>query len=162
MVLAYMEDWAHGNLDNIGIGNNSGGARLLVEWRQPKGELKGRRFLLALFARGVTLPADGAADSAAEKPKIRILPIHKEWEELTSWKTRPPTPEEPAAEATFQSGEGWKVFDVTPLVRAGAPGAMVRFAREDLPPGEGSSYHFVSREGDALHQPVLLVVKEKQ
>ena len=161
MVLAYMENWAHGNLDNIGIGNNGGGVRLLVEWRQPEGEVKGKRFLLDLFAREATSPANDAAVGQAEKPKIRILPIHKEWDELISWTTQPPTPEEPAAEAAFDGRKGWKVFDVTPLVRAGARGALLRFEREDLPPGEGCSYQFVSREGDALRRPVLLVVQDK-
>jgi len=156
MVLSYMEDWAHGNLDNIGIGNN--GVRLLVEWAQPEGDLKDSRFLLALYARAAQSPPE----SAGPAPKIRILAIQKEWEELSSWKTQPPTPEEPVAEAAFEGGEGWKVFDVTPLVRAGARGAVLRFEREDQPPSEHCDYQFVSREGDAIRRPVLLVVKAKK
>ena len=32
MVLAYLPDWNFGNVDNIGIGNNDGGVRTLIDW----------------------------------------------------------------------------------------------------------------------------------
>ena len=32
MVLAYLPDWNFGNVDNLGIGNNDGGVRTLIDW----------------------------------------------------------------------------------------------------------------------------------
>ena len=32
MVLSYLPDWNFGNVDNIGVGNNDGGVRTLIDW----------------------------------------------------------------------------------------------------------------------------------
>jgi hypothetical protein len=77
----------------------------------------------------------------------------------------------PAATYDFEPGEGWKLFDITPLVRAhardGRPrhGLVLRFQTENfsgVPPETFSDYKLVSREGAgewANRRPVLLVVK---
>ncbi len=39
---------------------------------------------------------------------------------MTSWKTRPRYDPEPAATYKFEPGDGWKLFDITPLIRAQA------------------------------------------
>ena len=63
---------------------------------------------------------------------------------------------EPAATYKFEPGDGWKLFDVTPLVRARAKagrnghGVLLRFLNEDVSGGHEeifSDYKIVSREG---------------
>src|SRR5262249_1235881 len=54
MVLAYLPDWNFGNVDNLGVGNNDGGVRTLLDWPPLAPELtrpQNRRFYLALYAR---------------------------------------------------------------------------------------------------------------
>ena len=102
-------------------------------------------------------------------PALSGCEILGKWSEQTSWNTRPQYDPEPFATYRFESGEGWKLFDVTALVRAQAKvgrdsyGVLLRFRQEDIPPKLGSTYFFVSREGDgewAGRRPVLLVVKD--
>ena len=60
MVLAYLPDWKHGNVDNIAVANNDGGVRALFAWKplakstnrcaEPTGlsgrSIRGRRLLV--------------------------------------------------------------------------------------------------------------------
>ena len=69
------------------------------------------------------------------------------------------------AKFEFVAAKGWKLFDVTPLIRKWAKagtrgeGLMLRFAREDIGVGgKWSGYEFVSREGPAGRRPMLLVI----
>jgi hypothetical protein len=169
MVLSYIPDWAHGNVDNIGIGNNDGGVRTLIDWpRIPVDEARspGRRFLLALYSRQtISHPPAGAIHAHA---------ILEDWPEITSWKTQPPYASKPAATYPFEASEGWKLFDITPIVREQARagrrghGIVLRFPREDFSAGPDetfSDYKLVSREGSgewANSRPVLLVVEAKE
>jgi hypothetical protein len=97
--------------------------------------------------------------------------VLERWNEQTSWKTKPRYDPEPFATYKFETGEGWKLFDVTPVVRARAKarrqghGILLRFLSEDASGAKGtlSQYSFVSREGDgewAGRRPVLLVAKD--
>ncbi len=164
MVLAHIPDWAFGHVDNIGIANSDGGVRTLLDWPAvPPDEANApdRRFYLALYARQTTTKGKAGPIVASE--------VARDWPERTSWKTQPEFESKPAATFDFEPGEGWKLFDVTPLVRARAKdnrpghGIVLRFQREDRPgAGAWSGYQFVSREGVNEWEPrlpLLLVVE---
>jgi len=166
MVLAYLPDWNYGNVDNIGIGNNDGGVRTLIDWPAiPPDEAASpeRKFLIALYSRKTI--------SHPPASKIHAFEILDEWPERTSWKTQPKYDVEPAATYKFEPDEGWKLFDITPLVRAQAKaghrshGVLLRFLSEDVAGGPQeifSDYKIVSREGAdewTNRRPVFLVVK---
>jgi RNA polymerase sigma factor (sigma-70 family) len=166
MVLAYLPDWNFGNVDNIGIGNNDGGVRTLIDWPiipPTEAALPEREFLLALYSRKTISHPPASA--------IHAFEVLAEWPERTSWKTQPRYDAEPAATYKFEPGGGWKLFNVTPLVRARAKagrngqGVLLRFLNEDVRAGQEeifSDYKIVSREGAdewARRRPLLLVVK---
>ncbi len=167
MILAYLPDWKHGNVDNIGVDNNDGGVRTLVQWKTPPATpgSPNRRYVLAMYSRD-TKAKDGAS-------AIQMHEILDEWDELISWKEQPKVSAEPAATFELETGEGWKLFDVTSIVdrqaKAGgtAHGVMIRFKSEDRS-GEKedwSGYQWVSREGIGEWQsrrPVLMVVDPDQ
>lgn len=162
MVLSYIPDWDRGDVDNIGVGNNEGGVRTLIQWPNITADdanRAGRTFLLAIFARQTTAnPSPGM---------IQAYEIETEWLERTSWKTQPRFASKPAAKFDFAAGDGWKLFDVTALVKEQAKakrrghGVLLRFDNEDRAMTDFSDYKFVSREGEgewAARRPVLLVV----
>ncbi len=130
MTMTYMPDWNFGNIDNFGVQNS--GARVLVDWpaiAPDQVASPDRRFLIAMYSRKTTMhPPTGP---------IHAFEILEGWRELTSWKTRPRTDPEPAATYKFEPGDGWKLFDITPLIRAqakaGRPshGILLRFLSED-------------------------------
>jgi RNA polymerase sigma factor (sigma-70 family) len=162
MILSYMPEWNHGELDNIGIGNS--GCRTLMQWpRIPNDEANApdRRFLIAIYARQIASNPPAGPIVACE--------ILDEWTEQSSWNTRPEYETKPFATYAFEPGDGWKLLDITALVRAQAKadrdrhGVMLRFLQEDIPPIRCSSYFLVSREGAgewANRRPMLLVVKD--
>jgi RNA polymerase sigma factor (sigma-70 family) len=165
LLLAYMPDYAIGGVDNIGIENQGGGVRTLLSWQTVAAEdvaPANRRILLAMWARGTTLHQPVGPVLAFE--------VLDSWNELTTtWKSMPRYAEDPGATLEFAPGEGWKLFDITALVRdqieAGRQnhGVLLRFLNEDHsgPNRTMSGYQFVSREatGDlAKRRPILLVV----
>ena len=166
MVLSYLPDWAHGDVDNLGIANNDGGVRTLLSWKAISTEdadSPDRRFLLALYSRKTT--------SGGAKGPILAFEITEEWPERSSWEGQPAYAQEPAASYEFVPGEGWKLFDVTPLVRPRAVGGeerkglLLRFLSEDRSGRKQnwSGYQFVSREGSGEwegRRPMLLVVEK--
>jgi len=167
MVLSYLPDWGFGDVDNLGIENHDGGVRSLVDWPQIPAEEAGppgRRFLLAFYARKAT--------SRAKAGPILAFEVEGEWPERTSWKTMPGYATEPSATFRFEPGEGWKVFDVTPIVRGrwkegrAGRGIILRFLGEDSKGGGGwSGYQMVSREAVAewaSRRPQLLMVDPPQ
>jgi hypothetical protein len=84
MVLSYLPDWNFGNVDNLGIGNNDGGVRTLIDWLAvPVGEAASpdRRFLIAVYSRKTISHPPASA--------IYVFEITEEWPERTSWKTKP-------------------------------------------------------------------------
>ena len=114
--------------------------------------------MLALYSRKTTV-GDGPSP-------IEAVELTSGWAESTSWADAPDAAPAPFASAVLTPGEGWKLFDVTPLVRKWASseskgrGLMLRFAREDVGQGgKWSGYQFVSREGQADRRPMLLVVE---
>ena len=151
MILSYLPDWNFGNVDNLGIGNNDGGVRTLIDWLAvPVEEASSpdRRFLIALYSRKTISHPPASA--------IYVFEITEEWPERTSWKTKPKYDLEPAGICKFEPGDGWKLLDVTPLVRARAKdgrkghGVILRFLSEDVSSGPTESfsdYKLVSREG---------------
>ncbi len=164
-VLAYLPGWNHGRVDWIAVANNNngatGGVRALVGLPELKAEdvaTEGRRFVLAFYSRKTTV-GDGASP-------IEAVELTSGWGESTSWDDAPDAAPTSIASAVLAPGEGWKTFDVTPLVRKWAAlgskgrGVALRFAREDVGlGGKWSGYEFVSREGQAGHRPLLLVVE---
>ena len=163
MILSYLPAWDHGNVDNIGMGNNDGGNRMLIEWPAvPADEASApdNRFMIAVYSREtISHPPAGP---------IHAFEITEAWEERTSWNNRPRYDPEPVATYRFEKGNGWRLFDITALVRAQAKpgrnghGVMFRFVSEELPGPEHSDYKCVSREATGEWQsrrPVLLVVK---
>ncbi len=168
MVLQYLPDWRHGKVDNIAVANNSGGVRTLMQWSGiDSSEWDGPsiRYLLAMYVRKATHMDDPG--------QLQITALDKDWPEVTSWKTQPPEREGAAVvRVNFAPGAGWKLFDVSDLVREGAPfpdhGVALRFVKEqrpdqDPPVRTWSGYSFVSREGAeewAHRHPRLLVVED--
>ncbi|MFI5458790.1 MAG: sigma-70 family RNA polymerase sigma factor [Isosphaerales bacterium] len=166
MILAYLPNQNLGHVDNFALANNDGGVRVLIDWPEiPPDEASAadRRFLVALYSRETTshLPAG----------PIHAFEILNKWPELNSWNMKPTYDPEPAATYKFEPGEGWKLFDITSLVRAQAKagreghGILLRFLSEDFSGGPNptwSGYGFVSREGAdewSNRRPMLLVVK---
>ncbi len=163
-VLAYLPDWNHGRVDWIAVANNNGGTKGGVRSLVGLPELTaedvvpdGRRFVLALYSRKTTV-GEGASP-------IEAVELTSGWPESTSWADAPEASPSPFASAVVVPGEGWKLFDVTPLVRkwaasgANGRGLMLRFAREDVGTGgKWSGYEFFSREGPDGRRPMLLVV----
>jgi hypothetical protein len=165
MVLSYIPTWSHGNVDNIGIGNYDGGYRTLFDWRPLNASLtadRNRKCLLAVYAR---------KSEGTESPgPILAFSIAGDWPELTSWRTMPDYDPEPAASFKFEAGEGWKLFDITPVIRSQersgrrSHGVLLRFMNEDRPSQSSRKveFSFVSREAQGsseIHRPVVLVVK---
>ena len=166
MILSYIPGWDHGEVDNLGIGNASGGNRTLIEWKDiPEEEATdpAHQFLIALYSRETfSHPRPGS---------IHAFEITEDWPERVSWQTQPQYDPEPIGTFKFKPGKGWKVFDITPLVRAQAKagrknhGVLLRFLSEDFsagPADDHSDYRFVSREGTGeweKRRPMLLVVK---
>jgi len=166
MILAYLPDQNLGHVDNFALANNDGGVRVLIDWPEiPRDEASAadRRFLVALYSRETTshLPAG----------PVHAFEILNKWPEMNSWNIKPKYDPEPAATYKFEPGGGWKLFDITSLVRAQAKagreghGILLRFLSEDFSGGPDptwSGYAFVSREGAgewSNRRPVLLVVK---
>jgi hypothetical protein len=164
MVLAYLKEWSHGEVDNIAVANNYGGVRTLLAWKSlPAKTTEGpnRRVYLAVYSRKTTVGKDAS--------EIVVSPISKKWPEITSWETQPKI--DPAAETVsvkFEPGNGWKLVDITPLLRkkssANQYGVMLNFKSENQS-GEKqnwSGYELVSREGlgeGRNRHPLLLVVE---
>jgi RNA polymerase sigma factor (sigma-70 family) len=164
MILSYLPDWNHGEVDNIGFGNNDGGNRMLIDWstgiRADEANLPDHRFLIAVYSREtISNPPAGP---------IHAFEITEDWPERVSWTSRPSYDPEPVATYRFEPGTGWKLFDITPLLQAQAKagrkshGVLFRFVSEDLSGAKHSDYKCVSREGTGeweARRPVLMVVK---
>ncbi len=166
MILSYIPAWNHGDVDNIGFGNSGGGNRTLIEWKDiPEKEASDPdyQFLIALYSRETF--------SHPHPGPIHAFEITEDWPERISWQTQPKYDPDPVGTYKFKPGKGWKVFDITPLVRAQSKagrknhGVLLRFLSEDFSAGPNdnhSDYRFVSREGTGeweKRRPVLLVVK---
>lgn len=165
MVLSYLPDWAHGRVDNIAVANNGGGVRTLIAWNNLPASANSdeNQILLALYSRKTTSQHNPGA--------IYVHELIEPWKEITSWKTQPGSSVATVSEHEFVAGEGWKLFDVTPLVRAQvrsgevSRGVILRFAEEDFVAGTHSGYAFVSREGLGEwggKRPRLLIVKSSK
>lgn len=170
MVLAYLPGWNHGNVDNLAVADNNGGVRTLLAWERPSPQELERtdvRFILAMYAR--------KAELRGEAGPIEIHKLLGDWQERTSWQNQPGLSPEAAATFDAQPGEGWKLFDVTSLVReqARAPqsdhGVAIclpakNAARDPYSVRQEtwSQIGFVSREAIGpleSKRPVLLVVR---
>jgi len=164
MILSYMPHWAHGNVDNIAVANNSGGVRTLLDWPEIQREEAtepNHSFFLALYSRKTT--------SNAPRGTIAAFEILKHWAEITSWQTQPPVAQSPVLELNLVPGEGWKLWDITPLLRDQSRsrrkcyGIMLRFNQENRSGNDWSGYAFVSREGLGQclsRRPRLLIVRQ--
>lgn len=165
MILAYLPDQNLGHVDNLAVANNNGGVRALVAWpKVAPGDLAPpeRRFVLAMYSKQTT-------------PNPRVGPIlafevEQDWPESANWGTMPDYAAEPAATYPFDPADGWKLFDVTAIVRRpaekdrpGPHGVLLRFLSEDRNRADGwSGYDLVSSEGAGpwkARRPLLLVVE---
>jgi RNA polymerase sigma factor (sigma-70 family) len=165
MILAYMPAWDHGNIETFAMANNDGGVRVLIKWPEiPREEATSpkRQFMIALYSHKTT--------SNPPAGPIHAFEILEDWPERTSWQTQPRHDPEPGGTYKFEPGEGWKLFDITSLVRHQAQagrsnhGVLLRFLNEDFPGAKTtwSGYDLVSRErtGElATRRPLLLVVE---
>jgi hypothetical protein len=141
-----------------------------------------RRFLLAVFSDKTTTAtvttgaatANGrtgaAATTSGKTGSILAFGVTEEWPERTSWKTQPSYEPEAAATFKFEPGDGWKLFDLTPLIqtqaKAGKPGhgVVLRFLNEERKQ-DWSGYQIVSREGEGARKsvhPRLLIIEPKK
>ncbi len=164
MILAYLPEQNVGHVDNFAMGNNGGGVRMLIDWtRIPDDDVTSpeNRLVLALYSRKTT--------SHPPVGKILGFELIDDWHEMNSWNRQPRYNPEPFAHYTFEPGEGWKLFDLTPLVREQAReqrkghGILLRFLSEDVRGPNWSGYQVVSREGAGEwtgRRPVMLVVKD--
>ncbi|MGH7135899.1 MAG: DUF7594 domain-containing protein, partial [Pirellulales bacterium] len=161
MVLAYLPGWNHGEVDNLGVSDNSGGVRTLLAWEMPSPkevddvEL---RFILALYCRR-SLLRDGPG-------RLEIYKLLGEWGERTSWNSQPDISHESAASCDVPSGEGWKMLDVTDVVREQARtphanfGVALGLPAKKTDQDTWSEIDFISRESDSQGlRPMLLVVR---
>lgn len=174
MVLKYLPDWGYGHVDNIAIANNDGGVRLLAAWNELPEPAKDADtcFMLAFYSRDTrTHRPKSEAATKPEPLEIEAYAIREPWNEATSWNQLPKAAETPSASYDFTAGNGWKVFDITPLVSEQAKdpnavqGVMLRFTKEDRSgqKNDWSGYAFVSREGAGEwepRRPMLLVVQK--
>lgn len=165
MILSYLPEWAHGEVDNLGLANNDGGVRVLLNWQPIPTAVatrSDRRFLVALYSR--------KTDEAGKVGPLLAFEITADWPELTSWRTQPDYAPDPAAQFKFVPDEGWKLFDITSVVRSQATrggknhGLLLRWLSEDRSgqKRDWSGYQFVSREGAGEwrgRRPQLLVVE---
>ncbi len=162
-IIAYLPNQNLGHVDNFALLNYGGGIRALIDWPAiPADEAAAdRKFLIALYSR--------KTNSHPPSGRIHAFEILDVWPELNSWSTQPEYDPEPIATYKFEPGDGWKFFDITPLVRAQAKagrkshGILLRFLSEDFKPPSGSGYDLVSREGAgewASRRPIVLVVKD--
>jgi hypothetical protein len=112
--------------------------RCLLGWPDiPSQDVLGtpeRQCFLAFFAKGGSIPKDTTAQSR----EIQLFAMTSDWSETSAtWKNQPATEPQPTATAAFSDGPGWKVFDVTGIVKAQAEGerkslgVLMRF-REEL------------------------------
>ncbi len=168
LILAYLPTQNLGGVDNFALANNDGGCRCLIAWPDiPRDEAASpeRRFVVALYSRKTT--------SQPPAGPIHAFELLEGWNEFSSWKAQPRYNPEPAATYKFEPGDGWKLFDITPLVRDQAKagrnshGIVLRFLSEDFSGQREtwSGYDFVSREGAGewvIRRPVLLVVKKSK
>ncbi len=166
LILAYLPTQNLGGVNNFALANNDGGCRCLIAWPNiPRDEAASpdRRYVVALYSRKTT--------SQPPAGPIHAFELLESWNEFSSWKLQPRYNPEPAATYKFQPGDGWKLFDITPLVRDQAKagrnshGILLRFLSEDFSGQREnwSGYDFVSREGAGewvSRRPVLLVVKK--
>ena len=163
MILAYLPNQNLGHVNNFGLGNNGGGVRVLVGWGaipQHEAAASDRQFLIALYSRKTT--------SNPPTGPIHAFEILDNWREMAHWSQIPRYDPEPIGTYKFEPGDGWKLFDITPLVRAEfrtqreSHGILLRFLSEDVTGPNWSGYKLVSREGAgewANRRPLLLVVK---
>ena len=166
MILSYIPNWDHGDVDNLGFGNANGGNRTLIEWKDIPAEEatdQDHQFLIALYSRETF--------SHPHPGPIHAFEITEDWRERISWQNQPKYDADPVGTYKFKPGKGWKVFDITSLVRDQAKagrkshGVLLRFLSEDFSAGPNdnhSDYRFVSREGTGeweKRRPMLLVVK---
>jgi len=81
-----------------------------------------------------------------------VFGITEDWPERTSWKGQPDNAPEPAAKFEFVAGEGWKLFDITPVVRSqaecgqGRHGVLLRWLSEDRPGPKGELVRLPARQ----------------
>jgi hypothetical protein len=162
-IISYLPDWNHNHVDHFGVSDGGsagesptgrGGVRALLEWPSPSAQSidkTGRRFLLALYARRVTAGGTGP---------VLVYPILEEWPELTSWKSQPAYADEPSGSIQLGPEMGWKLFDVTAIVRKQAAepknfhGVMLRFGNEDHVLWKTSTFVFTSREAEGEWTPL--------
>jgi hypothetical protein len=149
--------------------DNKGGLQALVKWADiPKEEAESnnRRFILALFSRDTTV-------GAIPPSQILVHEIVGYWS-MSTGQPMPKWSPDPAGRFDFEPGAGWKLFDVTEVVRAQARenrpnyGVLLRFEREDVrsvenpPRWSGYAIALGASNEASNDRPRLLVVEPKK
>jgi hypothetical protein len=167
MILSYLPDWNHGEVDNTAVASYDGGVRLLVNWESIAESLiepPQNRFVLAVYAR------DNKGPGKSKSATLSAFEVLQDWPEETSWNTQPKYSQTPF-DTTVTNEIGWKLIDVTKLVREQAAekrssfGVVLRFSKESLPDQDAFQLKFVSREGLGQWEntrPLLLVVDQSK
>jgi hypothetical protein len=161
MVLSYLAGWMGGDIDNLAVFNHGGTVRTLLAWDPPSRdeiEREDLRFVLALFSKKTLLHG--------EPGPIEVHKLLDDWRESACWNSQPRFLPEAGATFDLQPGAGWKLFDVTDLVREQARtpqtdhGVVLCLPEKNTTEDDWSQIDFASRECQTQSlRPTLLVVK---
>ncbi|HEX8522855.1 MAG TPA: DNRLRE domain-containing protein [Tepidisphaeraceae bacterium] len=157
MIISYIPLGEYPALDYFAVANNEQGVRGLIRWNKVPASANGKKFLLALYSSETT--------EAADPGSVEVHEVTSEWSDSVSWKEMPKFSQDVVSSTPFSKGIGWKVFDVTDVVKKQMSqeqprGVMLKFADETKhAPGGWSGYQFISRERGGPLAPVLLVVE---
>jgi hypothetical protein len=154
MVISYIAQGSYPSLNYLAVANNEHGVRGFVSWPKIDPTSESHRYLLAVYSTKTT--------EAEEPGMVEAHEVLTDWGESLMWDSAPKTSPQASSQTPFSKGDGWKLFDVTNVVKgqknqAQPRGVMLKFSDETKKaPGGWSGYEVSSREGAEEMRPVLL------
>jgi len=157
MIIAYLRTTPYGGLERIEVGNNGGGARILIGVHLADIPLGAGADISSAELRLYCYKPGGNAD--AQGLNVLAHRMTRQWTPASAWsglETQPNADDfwdaEPVCVVPYDGQTGWKSFDITAPVRewATAPdtnlGLLIRFDAEDMPNNAWSGWSFASSE----------------